>query len=190
MSMVMHISSLASPFSVLFLTSPVYFVPTNLCFLIPAPFFPFSLFPLPLITLQVISTFDSVPVLLVCSVCFIDSIVDNCEFIASLSLDKERIKDSLFIFNLWHFNYDVSWCGPLCVHLVWDSLCFLDLHVISFTTLGGFSFIMFSNKFSISCSFSSPYSTPMIQILVHLRLFQRLLSLSLFFGGYFFLLLF
>ena len=36
---------------------------------------------------------------------------------------------NLFIFKLWHFNYDVSWSEPLCIHLVWDSLCFLDLHV-------------------------------------------------------------
>ena len=31
--------------------------------------------------------------------------------------------------KLWHFNYDVSWSGPLCIHLAWDSVCFLDLHV-------------------------------------------------------------
>ena len=35
----------------------------------------------------------------------------------------------LFIFNLWHFNYDGSQCGPLWVQLVWDTLCFLDLYV-------------------------------------------------------------
>ena len=23
----------------------------------------------------------------------------------------------------------MSWCSPLCVYLVWDSLCFLDLYV-------------------------------------------------------------
>ena len=33
------------------------------------------------------------------------------------------------MFSLWHFNYDVSWFGSLCIHLVWDSLCFLDLYV-------------------------------------------------------------
>ena len=31
--------------------------------------------------------------------------------------------------NLCHFNYDVSWSGPLCIHLIWDSLSFLDLCV-------------------------------------------------------------
>ena len=30
---------------------------------------------------------------------------------------------------IWHFNYDVSWSGPLCIHPVWDFLWFLNLHV-------------------------------------------------------------
>ena len=34
----------------------------------------------------------------------------------------KKKKDSLFIFNLWHFNYGVSWSGPLGIHLVWDSV--------------------------------------------------------------------
>ena len=34
---------------------------------------------------------------------------------------------SLFTFNFCHFNYNVSWCVPLWVNSVWDSLCFLDL---------------------------------------------------------------
>ena len=66
-----------------------------------------------------------------------------------------------FIFDLWHFNYDVSWSGPLCIHLVWYSLCFLDLMSISFTKLEKFSFIIFSNRFLISCFFSIS-SNPMI----------------------------
>ena len=56
----------------------------------------------------------------------------------------------LFLFNLWHFHYDVSWSGPLCIHLVWDSLCFLEFLSISFTKLGKFSSIIFSNRFPIS----------------------------------------
>ena len=47
--------------------------------------------------------------------------VTLCFFLAAFKI--------LFIFNLWHFTYDVSWCGPLWVQLVSDSLCFLDLHV-------------------------------------------------------------
>ena len=66
---------------------------------------------------------------------------------------------SLFIFNLWHSNYDVSWCGSLWVQLVWDSCASCTCMSISFTTSGKFSFIIFSNKFSISCSSSSPSGT-------------------------------
>ena len=52
---------------------------------------------------------------------------------------------------------------------------------ISFARLGTFSFIMFSNKFSISCSSSSPSGTPMIQMLEGLKLSKKFLSLSSFF---------
>ena len=48
--------------------------------------------------------------------------------------------------------------------------------------MGNFSFIVFSNKFSISCSSSSPSGTPMIQMLECLKLSWRFLSLSSFFG--------
>ena len=37
------------------------------------------------------------------------------------------LKFSLFF--SWHFNYRVTWCGSPWIHLVWDSLCFLDLNV-------------------------------------------------------------
>ena len=52
---------------------------------------------------------------------------------------------------------------------------------ISYARLGKFSFIMFSNKFSISCSSSSPSGTPMIRMLECLKLSWRLLRLSSFF---------
>ena len=52
---VLHVSSLASPFPILFLTSPRLFSTYHLCFLFPVPF-PHSLPTLsPLITLHVIS---------------------------------------------------------------------------------------------------------------------------------------
>ena len=81
----------------------------------------------------------------------------------------------------------MSWCGSLWVQLVWDSLCFLDLYVIPFTKLWTFSFITFSNKFSITWSFSSPSGITMIRMLVCLKLSQRLLNLSSFFGFFFLL---
>ena len=51
---------------------------------------------------------------------------------------------------------------------------------ISFTRLRKFSFIMFSNKFSISCCCSSPSGTPMIRMLECLKMSCRSLSFSLF----------
>ena len=52
---VTHISSLASPFPMLFLTSLCLFCAYHLCFLFPAPFPPILPISLPLITLCVIS---------------------------------------------------------------------------------------------------------------------------------------
>ena len=49
---------------------------------------------------------------------------------------------------------------------------------ISFNRLGKFSFIIFSNKFSISCYCSSPSGIPIIWILEHFRLSQRFVRLS------------
>ena len=83
---VTHISSLASPFPILFLTSPSLLCTTNLC-LIPAPFPPFSPFPLladnpP----NEIRIYDSISVLVVCLVfvSFFRSSVDSCEFVVIL----------------------------------------------------------------------------------------------------------
>ena len=50
----------------------------------------------------------------------------------------------------------------------------------SFARLGKFSYIISSNKFSISCSSSSPSGTPMIQMLEHLKLSWTFLSFSSF----------
>ena len=76
---VIHISSLASPFPILFLTSPCLFCTYQLCFLFPAPFPPF--FPFTLLDDNPpngLHIYDSVPVLVVCLVCFLDSVVDSC----------------------------------------------------------------------------------------------------------------
>ena len=70
---VIHITSLSSPFPILFLTSPCLFCTYLLRFLIPAPFPSLSLFPLPLSTdnpLCDLHFCDSVPVLVICLVCF------------------------------------------------------------------------------------------------------------------------
>ena len=69
---VIHISSLASPFPILFLPSPCLFSTYHLCFLFPVPFPPFSLVPRtpPLTDNPPLHFCDSVPVLVVCLVCF------------------------------------------------------------------------------------------------------------------------
>ena len=63
--------------------------------------------------------------------------------------------------------------GTLCAS--WTCLS------IFFTKLGKLSLIIFSNRFPISCSFSSPSGTPMKRVLNILKLSQRLLILSSFF---------
>ena len=79
---VRHVSSLASPFPVLFLKSPCLFYAYHL---FPAPFPPFSPFPFPAHNPpNDFHNCDSVPVLIVDLVCFSDSIIDSCEFIAIL----------------------------------------------------------------------------------------------------------
>ena len=59
----------------------------------------------------------------------------------------------------------MSWCVSPWVYPVWDSLCLLALIDISFSALGKFSTIMFSNIFSYHFFFSSS-GTPVIQMLV------------------------
>ena len=68
---VVHISSLASPFPILFLTSPCLFSTYHLCYLFSVPFPSFS--PLHLLADNPpcdLHFCDSVPVLVVCLVCF------------------------------------------------------------------------------------------------------------------------
>ena len=74
-----HISSLASPFPILFLTSPCLFSTYHLCFLFSVPFLPFSPLPIPSDNPHV---YESVPALVVCLVCFwfyfLGSVVNSC----------------------------------------------------------------------------------------------------------------
>ena len=59
----------------------------------------------------------------------------------------------LFAFKICQFNYDVSWSGPLWVHLDLGTSVLPKLVTFFFTKLGNFSVIIFSNRFSIPCSF-------------------------------------
>lgn len=66
----------------------------------------------------------------------------------------------------------------LWVHLVWNSLWFLDLDVCSFTRIGRFSAIISWNSVSVSFSFSSPSGTLTMWMLILWMLSQRLIKLS------------
>ena len=82
---VTHVSSSASTFSTLFLTSPSVFI-YHLCFLFPEPFPPFSPLHLPTDNPSYYLLFcDSIPLLLVAYfvlvfVVFLGLVVDSCEF--------------------------------------------------------------------------------------------------------------
>ena len=94
-----HISSSASTFPILFLTSPCLFHTYHLCFLFPVPFPPFTSLTHPADNPPCDLHFcDSVPVLVVCLVyfCFLlfCSVVDICEFVVIL----------LFIFLIIFFS--------------------------------------------------------------------------------------
>ena len=77
------------------------------------------------------------------------------------------------------FGISIMMClGVGLFALMWDSLCLLDLHFYFLHQIRGDFFIIFSNRFPISCSFSSPSGTFMMQMLECLKLSQRLLTLS------------
>ena len=82
---VMHISSLATPFPILFLTSPCLFCTYQFVLLNPFTFSPILSFPLPTDNpSNNLHIYDSVSFLLVCLVCSLDSIADSYEFIIIL----------------------------------------------------------------------------------------------------------
>ena len=91
-SWVIHINSLASPFPIPFLTSPVCFLPM-IMLLIPCTFSLVPAYNPP----PDLHFYDSFPVLVVCLVCFcfsfLGSVVDSCEFVVI----------SLFIFLIIFF---------------------------------------------------------------------------------------
>ena len=62
----------------------------------------------------------------------------------------------------------------LFASILFGSLCASRICMsISFTQLGTFSFLLFfSNRFPISCSLSSPFGTPLMLNLEHLKLSQ------------------
>ena len=61
------------------------------------------------------------------------------------------LQNYLFI-NICHFNYDMSWCGPLWVHLVLDSVLPVVDIILSSFRFRNFSARILSNTFSTSFS--------------------------------------
>ena len=87
--------------------------------------------------------------------------------IVSFSLAACKILSlSLILGNLIVMCFGVCFLVPNFLGTLWTS--WTSWKSIFFARLGKFSFIMFSNKFSISCCSSSPSSTPMIRMLEHL----------------------
>ena len=80
---VVHINSLATPFPILYFTSPLLFCNYLFVLLKSTPLHPFLHTPLPSNNYQnALCNHDSVSVFLVCLVCFFDSIVDTYVFLA------------------------------------------------------------------------------------------------------------
>ena len=96
---VIHISSLASPFPILFLTSPCLFCTYHLCFLYPVPFPPFSSLLLPLINLCVIS----ISVICSCSSCLLSSFLFLFFFLGSVVDSSEYFVTLLVVFLIFFF---------------------------------------------------------------------------------------
>ena len=82
---VVHVSSLASLLPILLPSSPLSICTYPIMLLNPVPFPSLSPFPFqadnPPYNLHI---YDSIPVLVVCLVCFLDSVVDVCEFVVIL----------------------------------------------------------------------------------------------------------
>ena len=81
------------------------------------------------------------------------------------------------MFKFCHFNYDMSWCLPVWVHLVWNPLSFLCLDICYFFMFGMFPAIISWNTFSFHFSLSSPSGTPIMWMLGCLIVSQRSLRL-------------
>ena len=76
-------------------------------------------------------------------------------------------------FKFFHFNYDMSWCGYIWIHLVWDFVCFLHLDICFLFRFGRFSVIISLSAFLIPFSLSSPSGPPIKCRLAHFILSHR-----------------
>ena len=118
---VMRVSPSATSFSILYFTFHGNSVTTYLC-LIPSSLHPFSHIPFPSGNHQnPLHIHDSVPVLLVCLVCFLHSIVDRHIFFAILLfiiLILFFLNKSLYI----SYNNGLETVNSFSLFLVWEAL--------------------------------------------------------------------
>ena len=80
-----------------------------------------------------------------------------------------------------HFNYNVSWCRSVWVHLVCDYYASWTQMFASFLRLRQFLAIPSSSKLSFAFSLSSPYRIPKMCLLVYLMFSLRSLTVIFFF---------
>ena len=126
-SWIMHKSYLAIPLPILFLISPSLFFTYQLVFLNPWTFSP--ILPLPLPTDNPpndLHIYNSVSVLLFCLVCFLDSIVDSCEFAILMFI--------VFMFFFKNVSLTISYNSGLVM-----------MSSFSFTLSGNYSVLRFLN---------------------------------------------
>ena len=120
------IGSLATPFLILYFTFLWLFCNYLLVLLNPSPLHPFSHMPLPPGNHQnTLCIHDSVSVLLVCLVCFLDSIVDRYVFIAILLF----IVLIFFFLSPFNISYNIMvwwWWTPLIFSCLGSSLSALQ----------------------------------------------------------------
>ena len=121
----------------------------------------------------------------------------SCQFLLAFEVYSEKSADCLMGTPLQVTNcFSLAAFKILSLSLIFGILIIMCLGVglfasilfgtvswtcmsISFTKLGKFSFIIFSNRFPISCFFSSPFGTPMMQMWECLKLSWRLFTLPL-----------
>lgn len=90
----------------------------------------------------------------------------------------------LFVFDFWHFDYNIPQWAPLWENMLEDFWASWTCMFISLIQLGKSSAIILSNKLYVPFSISLPSETLIIWIFIHLTVFyksHRLSFSSLFF---------
>ena len=70
-------------------------------------------------------------------------------------LSSCSFKDSLLVFNIWQFVYNVSWCGSFWINLIWNFLVFQDLDDCFLLQVTKIFSCYFSNNISVAFLSSS-----------------------------------